>query len=178
MVSDVFFRGKVLAQKRIVQPWLMFDFIFRLTKGAEEESDQKKNLHEFTRKILHEKRQERAKGNKSTKSLLDKMIQLAEENPDFTDEDIINEVCTFMLAVSRRPSRLDGDRDGFFAFLGARFRVLGCVFLPIFPGSESGNSGEYFRNCCPRGVVRVFFFSRKECLKKLTKCYKTSTNRP
>lgn len=34
------------------------------------------------------------------KCLLDVLIKVAEANSDFTDEDIINETVTFMLAVS------------------------------------------------------------------------------
>ena len=32
--------------------------------------------------------------------LLDFMIEISNENPDFTEDDIIDEACTFMLAVS------------------------------------------------------------------------------
>lgn len=28
------------------------------------------------------------------------MLDITEEHPEFTDDDIVNEVCTFMLAVS------------------------------------------------------------------------------
>lgn len=34
------------------------------------------------------------------KSLLDYMLEIAEANPSFTDDDIVSECCTFMLAVS------------------------------------------------------------------------------
>ena len=33
------------------------------------------------------------------KSLLDYMIEMSETCPEFTEEDIVNEACTFMLAV-------------------------------------------------------------------------------
>jgi cytochrome P450 family 4 len=32
------------------------------------------------------------------KSLLDYMLEISEQHPDFTEQDIINEACTFMLA--------------------------------------------------------------------------------
>jgi hypothetical protein len=52
--------------------------------------------------IIKEKREFKADGGKVERnSLIDFMIEISEEHPDFTDEDIINEASTFMLAVSK-----------------------------------------------------------------------------
>ena len=67
------------------------------------------------------------------KSLLDFMIDISENHPDFTEEDIINEACTFMLAVSflelpRKP-------NNFYNFLYLQGQdsvgagVAFCIFL-------------------------------------------------
>lgn len=38
--------------------------------------------------------------NVERKSLLDYMLDISDSHPDFTENDIVDEVCTFMLAVS------------------------------------------------------------------------------
>lgn len=36
---------------RIVKPWLLFDWIYKLTETASNELNQKRKLDEFTRKV-------------------------------------------------------------------------------------------------------------------------------
>lgn len=52
-------------------------------------------------KMITKRREDKAKGIvPERKALLDYMIDVAEVNSEFTDDDIVNEACTFMLAVS------------------------------------------------------------------------------
>lgn len=72
-----------------------------MTATANEELDQKKRLDEFTIKMIGKRREAMKNGEVSErKSLLDYMLEISETHPDFTEEDIVNEACTFMLAVS------------------------------------------------------------------------------
>lgn len=98
--NSPFRQGKVVAPHRMANPWLLFDWIYKLTENATAELNQKKNLDDFTRKMI-KKRREALKNdeNPERKSLLDYMLEISAENPEFTEEDIINEACTFMLAV-------------------------------------------------------------------------------
>lgn len=90
-----------MAPHRVANPWLMFGFIYKLTQGAVNELNQKKELDDFTRKMIRKRKQEKSEGIvNENKSLLDYMIEISENNEDFTEDDIINEACTFMLAVS------------------------------------------------------------------------------
>lgn len=52
--------------------------------------------------LMIRKRREEIKSGQipERKSLLDYMLEISEMNKDFTEEDIVNEACTFMLAVS------------------------------------------------------------------------------
>jgi cytochrome P450 family 4 len=90
-----------MAQHRVANPWLLFGFIYKLTQTAVDELNQKKELDNFTRTMIRKRKKEKADGILSeNRSLLDHMIEISENNADFTEEDIINEACTFMLAVS------------------------------------------------------------------------------
>lgn len=48
-----FYRGKVVMPIRISKPWLLLDWIYKLTETASSEMDQKRKLDEFTRKVCH-----------------------------------------------------------------------------------------------------------------------------
>lgn len=71
-----------------------------MTKLAAEEMEQKKRLNEFTRKMIKQRREILGDSPSSykRKCLLDYMIQISDTNAEFTEEDIVNEACTFMLA--------------------------------------------------------------------------------
>lgn len=147
-------RGKLALPSRIANPWLLFSWIYRLTATATEELDQKKRLDEFTRQMIRKRRdavKRAAVGER--KSLLDYMLEISDSNPDFTEQDIVNEACTFMLAVSRPEnySRCD------FHFAIFRFLSSSCVdagsglgrsFAGVFyfsPRTESKASREVLR---------------------------------
>ncbi|KAI2474030.1 probable cytochrome P450 4aa1 [Diabrotica virgifera virgifera] len=92
-------KGQLQAIERFVRPWLLFDSIFDRTNSANYEKKQKHNLHSYTEEVLNNRRQEIKKGTKGTKTcFLDMFIEIADNNSQFTEEDIINEIVTFMLA--------------------------------------------------------------------------------
>ncbi|XP_023310636.1 probable cytochrome P450 4aa1 [Anoplophora glabripennis] len=89
-------KGEVLLTQRITKPWLLLETIFKYTPFAKTEEKQKLSLHLYTKNIMDRRRNEAIKT--PSQSLLDMFIEISENNPDFTDEDIINEIVTFMLA--------------------------------------------------------------------------------
>lgn len=88
----------MVAPYRLIHPWLLFDWIYKLTSYGQLEKKQSQDLVAACGRILAEKR--RNKGLKNAKlCLLDLLLEMGEKNPEwFTDEDIIDECCTFMLA--------------------------------------------------------------------------------
>lgn len=100
--SSFLCRGKVVVQDRTARPWLMFNWIYKFTQVASDEIEQKGRLDSFTRDMIQKRRDEQQKGIvKDRKSLLEYMIEISERHPDFTDDDIVDETCTFMLAVRK-----------------------------------------------------------------------------
>ncbi|XP_030387659.1 probable cytochrome P450 4aa1 [Scaptodrosophila lebanonensis] len=105
MMDSPFRQGKLIMPQRFLQPWLLLDGIYHWTKMATDELTQKKRLNDFTRQMIKRRREIMANGgnglnnNNERKCLLDYMIEIS-DNPDtdFTEEDIVNEACTFMLA--------------------------------------------------------------------------------
>lgn len=93
---------------RFARPWLLIDWIYRLTAAGKSEKRQQKDLFDFCFKKMKEKREFlRENGSfvidnetSSTRkmSLLEYMVEINEKNPCFTERDIIEECCTFMLA--------------------------------------------------------------------------------
>lgn len=80
----------------------MFSWIYNLTQTSSDEIEQKGRLNAFTREMIRKRREEFENGVvKERVSLLEYMIDINKRHPDFTDEDIIDETCTFMLAVSK-----------------------------------------------------------------------------
>jgi len=74
---------------RIVRPWLLINSIYELTESATEERNQKERLDSFARNLIQKHRDAAYKSPRIC--LLDYMIQIADEHPDFTDDDIIDE---------------------------------------------------------------------------------------
>ncbi|XP_066591403.1 probable cytochrome P450 4aa1 isoform X2 [Prorops nasuta] len=102
-----FRKGELMVLQRVSQPWLLIDWIYSWTKAGKEEQKQRKNLHDTCCKMMEERRELiRRKGPSinseddpcNNMSLLEYMVEVNEKNPYFTDEDIIEECCTFMLA--------------------------------------------------------------------------------
>lgn len=91
-----------MVQDRVAHPWLLFSWIYKFTDSASQELQQKKRLDDFTRQMIKKRRGELESvgGFSGRKSLLDFMIEISNAHPDFTEQDIVDEACTFMLAVS------------------------------------------------------------------------------
>lgn len=92
---------------RLVRPWLLIEWIYRLTKFGRQEEQQRKDLFDACFRMMQEKRDQMYNKNTtsnepqdSTKriSLLEYMVEMNEKHPCFNDEDIVEECCTFMLA--------------------------------------------------------------------------------
>ncbi|KAH8371755.1 hypothetical protein KR093_008783, partial [Drosophila rubida] len=101
MEDSPFRKGKLTISTRFIFPWLLFDKIYHLTTLANDEISHKKRLNEFTKEMIKHRRQlmaEAGNNNLERKCLLDYMIEISDRNEDFTEEDIVNEACTFMLA--------------------------------------------------------------------------------
>lgn len=57
------FRGQVVMPLRIAKPWLLLDWIYKLTETASAEMDQKHKLDEFTKKVTIEADSKISKGS-------------------------------------------------------------------------------------------------------------------
>ncbi|KAG7211454.1 hypothetical protein KM043_010736 [Ampulex compressa] len=101
-----FRKGQVMAMYRMARPWLLLNSIYRLTRAGQSEKKQRRDLVDVCFKMMKEKREllrstkpdEKKKDARRKISLLDYMIEMNEKNPSFTDEDIVEQCCTFMLA--------------------------------------------------------------------------------
>lgn len=94
-----FRQGKVVVPYRVTRPWLLLDFIYKMTETAASELNQKHKLVNFTRKVIDQRRRMKLNGEPiDRKCLLDHMIELSENYKHFNEDDIVNEACTFMLA--------------------------------------------------------------------------------
>lgn len=102
MEDDLPFRkGQIMLLYRLVRPWLLIEWIYRLTKHGKQEEQQRRDLFDTCLKMMKEKRDQlRSKDSVGAKkmSLLEYMVEMNEKNPCFNDEDIVEECCTFMLA--------------------------------------------------------------------------------
>lgn len=93
-----FRKGELIVPYRISRPWMLIDFIFNLTKSADQEQKQRSNLHEFTKKLLYSRRNQEISSSIKFVSLMEIFMNLSEANTDFSEQDVIDETCTFMLA--------------------------------------------------------------------------------
>ncbi|XP_012137855.1 putative cytochrome P450 4aa1 isoform X2 [Megachile rotundata] len=100
-----FRKGQIMLLYRMVRPWLLIEWIYRLTKHGRQEEKQRKDLFDTCFKMMKEKRDVLRNKDATTNvtntkkiSLLEYMVEMNEKNPCFTDEDIVEECCTFMLA--------------------------------------------------------------------------------
>ncbi|KAF2885100.1 hypothetical protein ILUMI_21103 [Ignelater luminosus] len=92
--------------------WYHYDFIFNLTPLAKEYADVAHKVHTFTGTIVKKRKIEYQKdlkerpeasleeGSNIAKTFLENLLDLSEKGANFTDEEIREEVDTFMLAGS------------------------------------------------------------------------------
>ncbi|XP_049819229.1 probable cytochrome P450 4aa1 isoform X2 [Aethina tumida] len=91
-------KGQITILYRTTRPWLMLESLFKFTSASNMEDQQKSSLHAYTRKILEERKQS-ANLDKNNVCLLNMMLtESGKDDSSFTEDDIINELCTFMLA--------------------------------------------------------------------------------
>lgn len=92
--------GKVLVPYRLMKPWLLIDWIYRLTRSGKNEQKHRNDLANACRKIITKKREKvkRGEGKYDGDTLMDFMMEKSEKTGCLTDEEIVNECCTFMLA--------------------------------------------------------------------------------
>ncbi|CAH1101929.1 unnamed protein product [Psylliodes chrysocephalus] len=89
-------KGELQAIERFIRPWLIFEPIYSWTSSANYEKKQKSSLESYTKQILYDRKKELKNSTKTC--FLDMFIEISENNDQFTEEDIINETITFMLA--------------------------------------------------------------------------------
>ncbi|XP_069680178.1 cytochrome P450 4C1-like isoform X3 [Periplaneta americana] len=102
---------KKITMERIAQPHLLSDFILSLTKWGKLQDKCLKVIHGFTIKVIKDRKEQREKttqkqvtedeilfGYKRRVALLDMLLEASENGVEITDEEIQQEVDTFMFA--------------------------------------------------------------------------------
>ncbi|XP_023223442.1 cytochrome P450 4C1-like isoform X7 [Centruroides sculpturatus] len=92
--------------ERFMRPWLFYDFIFNRSSNGAKLKRTLSVLHGLTKKILKQRKEElktsvdnltdSSIGEKKKEPLLDTLIKHQFQNKDFTDQDICEEVDTFV----------------------------------------------------------------------------------
>lgn len=98
--------GQPTMTYRLTKPWLIFDWMYRLTGTAAKEDAQTFGMRTFTRNVIAARRchvqiprVDDTNSNNNMHCLLDFLLQLADSHPTtFTADDVVEEAITFMLA--------------------------------------------------------------------------------
>nr|AVL92870.1 CYP450 [Locusta migratoria] len=107
-VSAVYRSGEVI-MKRAREPWLRSDFIFRRSSAGRQFYKDLEIMHGFTKKIIRERKLSRQSmkpktmtqnvddfGRKRRVAFLDMLLEASEDSQKLTDQEIQEEVDTFM----------------------------------------------------------------------------------
>ncbi|GFQ86476.1 cytochrome P450 4V2 [Trichonephila clavata] len=100
---SVFGRILDIAISRMLKAWEYPDFLFNLTSGREEKR-LVKVIEDFTKSVILEKKKQYLKGKKDNdkrkrKAFMDMLLELHFETQALSEEDICEEVNTFVSAV-------------------------------------------------------------------------------
>ncbi|KAJ8951265.1 hypothetical protein NQ318_008168 [Aromia moschata] len=87
------------AFERIRKPWLLIEPLFSLTPLSNDQYKNQDDIYSYTKEILQRRITELRNGAPRKMSLMDFFIKISEEHPNFTNDDIINEITTFMSAT-------------------------------------------------------------------------------
>ncbi|KAF2889663.1 hypothetical protein ILUMI_16510, partial [Ignelater luminosus] len=93
-----FNKGPVTLLQRVLRPWLLLNSIYKFTASSRLELGYMSALKEFSSEVLEKRKGERRDHKNLDWCLLDAFIEISEAKPDFTEEDIVDEIETFMLA--------------------------------------------------------------------------------
>ncbi|XP_069680169.1 cytochrome P450 4C1-like [Periplaneta americana] len=107
-VKAVYDMKKVIIE-RLAKPYLLSDFVFKLTKWNKLQEKCIRTIHGFTKKVIQDRREQRktttqkkltdediAFGCKRRVAFLDMLLEASENGMEITDEEIQYEVNTFM----------------------------------------------------------------------------------
>ncbi|XP_069680211.1 cytochrome P450 4C1-like [Periplaneta americana] len=119
---------KAILSDRMARPFLASDFIFNLTKWSKLQKKKLAIIHGFTKKVIRERKQQKMKnipehspeddvyyGQKKRIAFLDMLLKASDDGNKLTDEEIQEEVDTFMF----------GGHDTVAAAINASLHLLG-----------------------------------------------------
>ncbi|KAJ4451982.1 hypothetical protein ANN_03466 [Periplaneta americana] len=132
---------KAILSERLAKPLLAFDFIFNFTKWSNLQKKSLEIIHGFAKKVIRERKQQRLKniqehfpeddeyfGQKKRIAFLDMLLDASEDGNKLTDEEIQEEVDTFMF----------GGHDTIAAAISTSLYLLGLNPEIQMPTSQSG----------------------------------------
>ncbi|XP_044586939.1 probable cytochrome P450 4aa1 [Cotesia glomerata] len=94
-----FRQGQISLFYRLSHPWLIFNYFYKKTEMGKREDKHYEALFKACKNKINETKQPNDDKNKNKKtSLLEFMVKIKSTYPEFREQDIIDECCTFMLA--------------------------------------------------------------------------------